>query len=43
VLIMEKAGAGPIKASEISLPEYKSDVVAEWKPTPEKFLRFLMG
>lgn len=42
-LIMEAAGAGPVKVTQISLPEYKSAVLAEGKTTPEKFLRFLMG
>ena len=41
--IMESAGGGDIEVTSIDLAQYKRDVIARPSPTPERYLRFLMG
>jgi hypothetical protein len=41
--IMEDAGSKPITVSSIPLESYRSQVLSNPKPTPERYLRFLMG
>jgi len=41
--MMKDAGAGSIDVSSIPLESYKQDVLAKPSPTPERYLRFLIG
>ncbi|KAK2601988.1 hypothetical protein QQS21_004414 [Conoideocrella luteorostrata] len=41
--IMKAHGAGHIKVSSVPLGDYKAGVLAKASPTPERYLRFLMG
>jgi len=41
--VMGKAGGGPIEVSSIEMAQYKQDVLSKPSPTPERYLRFLMG
>lgn len=41
--IMEEHGAGRIEVSSVPLESYKAKVLAKASPTPERYLRFLMG
>jgi hypothetical protein len=41
--IMSNSGGGSIDVSSIPLAEYKQDVLSKPSPTPERYLRFLMG
>lgn len=41
--MMEQNGAGSIRMSTIPLAAYKAEVLANPSPTPERYLRFLMG
>ncbi|KAF4994531.1 hypothetical protein FGRMN_5741 [Fusarium graminum] len=41
--LMEANGAGRIKVSSVPLESYRASVLAKPSPTPERYLRFLMG
>ncbi|KAF5656804.1 isoflavone reductase family [Fusarium heterosporum] len=41
--LMEANGAGRIDVSSVPLESYKASVLAKPSPTPERYLRFLMG
>ncbi|KAM0345661.1 hypothetical protein ACHAPU_006315 [Fusarium lateritium] len=41
--LMEANGAGRIQVTSVPLETYKADVLAKPSPTPERYLRFLMG
>ncbi|KAF5639737.1 isoflavone reductase family [Fusarium tjaetaba] len=41
--IMEANGAGRIQVTSVPLESYKASVLAKPSPTPERYLRFLMG
>jgi len=41
--VMSEAGGGPIEVSNIDLATYKHQVLSKPSPTPERYLRFLMG
>lgn len=41
--VMEDNGAGRIEVSSVPLEEYRARVLARPTPTPERYLRFLMG
>jgi hypothetical protein len=41
--IMIKAGGGPIEVTSLPLEQYKRYVVSHPTPTPERYLRFLIG
>ena len=41
--IMEEHGASSIQISTVPLDDYKTKVLAKPTPTPERYLRFLMG
>ncbi|EGX90723.1 isoflavone reductase family protein [Cordyceps militaris CM01] len=41
--IMEESGADPIKITSLPLEPYRKEVMAKPTPTPERYLRFLMG
>ncbi|KAF5703117.1 isoflavone reductase family [Fusarium globosum] len=41
--IMEESGAGRIQVTSVPLETYKANVLAKPSPTPERYLRFLMG
>ncbi|EXA45740.1 hypothetical protein FOQG_09304 [Fusarium oxysporum f. sp. raphani 54005] len=41
--IMEANGAGRIQVTSVPLGSYKASVLAKPSPTPERYLRFLMG
>ncbi|KAF5664529.1 isoflavone reductase family [Fusarium denticulatum] len=41
--IMESNGAGRIQVTSVPLESYKASVLAKPSPTPERYLRFLMG
>jgi hypothetical protein len=40
---MNRAGGGPIEVKSTPLKQYKQQVLATPTPTPERYLRFLMG
>jgi hypothetical protein len=41
--LMEANGAGRIQVTSVPLESYKASVLAKPSPTPERYLRFLMG
>lgn len=41
--IMEANGAGKVEVIHVPLEGYKAGVIARPSPTPERYLRFLMG
>lgn len=41
--MMTKAGGGPIEVLSTDLATYKNQVLSKPSPTPERYLRFLMG
>jgi hypothetical protein len=43
IMEKEREATEPIKVEEIALEPYKAEVLANPLPTPEKYLRFLMG